>query len=302
MDLQNDKTGGGLKLAEIPPFVPKEAKVPGKVTKIPSLMRLSPLSPPHVPRPPPPRPPAPRPRPKPPQPMISPRDHGATPEKDRAKGGSRRWSVVAKEVLLDNILALSKKRSKNQDPLLHALSMNHDLIELEDEDKNKKWYNRTGVKRKLIALGIVAFLLLSTTFLLRKEVTLEETAQSLKKTQVSNRRKISAVIGIELGLLVANGFAAHRAVKIASAWRRARIGDIVSKTKATINVITHPPPFLRPLLAPIQLVIKHTRPLMKVANKVNGKIKERAERAAAKFEKRRLYFINEAAPPINQNI
>ena len=40
---------------------------------------------------------------------------------------------------------------------------------------------------------------------------------------------------------------------------------------------------------------------MRVANKVNGKLKERAERAAAKFEERRLLFINEAMPPPNIN-
>ena len=177
MDLKEQQPPMKLELAEIPPFQPK-AKVPGKVTKIPSSMRLAPLSrptPPHVPRPPPPRPPAMRPGPKPPETTVLPMAHGATPKK---KSG-RRWSQVLTDSLLNSI---AMKR----------------INELEEDEKNKKWYNRKGVKRRLIALGIVVFLLLSTTFLLRKEVTLEETAISLKKSQVSNRRKISAVIGIEL--------------------------------------------------------------------------------------------------------
>ena len=49
---------------------------------------------------------------------------------------------------------------------------------------------------------------------------MEETAQKLATGQRTNKRQISAVIGIELGLLMANGFAAHRAAKIGERTRR----------------------------------------------------------------------------------
>ena len=72
----------------------------------------------------------------------------------------------------------------------------------------------------------------------------------------------------------------------------------MSRTRATIDVITHPPKVLRPVLAPIQLFIKHTRPMMRMVMKVKEKVGKRAEIAAAKFETRRLYFVNEAVLPI----
>ena len=58
---------------------------------------------------------------------------------------------------MNNIAALRKhQQEKNtNDPLLHALSMNHDLIDLEEDEEAVKWYNRRGVKRKLIALAVV---------------------------------------------------------------------------------------------------------------------------------------------------
>ena len=125
-----------------------------------------------------------------------------------------------------------------------------------ESEASKKWYNRKGVKRKLTALALVLFLITSVSFLLRKEVKLEKTASDLHAGQTKNKRQIAAVISIELGLLAVNGFAAHRAIKITKAWRAARIGDIVSKTKATINVITHPPKILRPVMAPFQLTLR----------------------------------------------
>ena len=187
---------------------------------------------------------------------------------------------------------LDEKQKK--DPLLHMLSMNHDLVEdFSESEASKKWYNRQGVKRKLTALGIVLFLIASTMFLLRKEVKLEKTADTLRSGQTKNKRQIAAVISIELGLLTLNGFAAYRAVKITKAWRAARIGDIVSKTKATINVITHPPKVLRPIMAPFQLTMRRSRPIMRVLMKLKGKIEKRAEIAAREFEKRRTLFTNE---------
>lgn len=101
--------------------------------------------------------------------------------------------------------------------------------ELGEGGEVKGWWNRKGFKRSLTLLGIVVLLVFTTMFLLRKEIQNEKTAEKLTKTTRSNKRQIAAVVGIELGLLGANAFAAKRVIKITQAWRRARIGDVISK-------------------------------------------------------------------------
>lgn len=157
------------------------------------------------------------------------------------------------------------------------------------------WWNKTGrkgFKRSFVLLGIVALLVFATMFLLKKEIQIEKTAVQLTKSTRSNKRQIAAVVGIELGLLGANAFAAKRVIKITQAWRRARIGDVISKTKATIDVVTHPPPYMRPITAPFQLFLRFSKPARVLGGNVKKLLQIRAARAALEWEKRKALFTN----------
>jgi hypothetical protein len=157
------------------------------------------------------------------------------------------------------------------------------------------WWNKTGkkgFKRSFTLLGIVALLVFATMFLLKKEIQIEKTAVQLTKTTRSNKRQIAAVVGIELGLLGLNAFAAKRVIKITQAWRRARIGDVISKTKATIDVVTHPPPYMRPIIAPFQLFMRFSKPARVLGGNLKKHLQTRAARATLEWEKRKALFTN----------
>ncbi len=197
----------------------------------------------------------------------------------------RRFTNVLRSVIVDRF------RAKRKDTILDLLSL--ESIKDDKEEMSKPWYTRTGMKRKGIALSIVVFLLLATTFLLRKEVKLEAKTAAIASGQKSNRRQIVGVIAVETMLLSANGFAAYRVVKISRAIRNSSVAGVISKTKTVIRVITHPPPVLRPIMAPFQLALKGAKPIFRTVHRVQEALKRRAVRMALKLEERRHLFVND---------
>ncbi|GMI18902.1 hypothetical protein TeGR_g14831 [Tetraparma gracilis] len=154
-------------------------------------------------------------------------------------------------------------------------------------DAKQPWYNRRGVKRKMLALLVIAGLLLTSAFLLRKESRLEDTYQQTRKT---TKRQMVAVIAIEAALITVNVVAAKRVVRITQAWRKARIGEVIQKSKDVINVFTHPPPALRPVVAPFQLAAKLMRPAIKQGVRFRTFLEGKAKIAARKYEAKRMLF------------
>ena len=128
--------------------------------------------------------------------------------------------------------------------------------------------------------------------LLAKEFQIEKTATQLSRGQRSQKQKIAAVICIELGLLGANAFAARRVVTIHKAWRKAKIGEVITKTKATINIVTNPPPFMAPIIAPFQLFFRAMKPFTVIGLAMKDEIQKRGALAAMKWDRRKIYFTN----------
>jgi hypothetical protein len=133
----------------------------------------------------------------------------------------------------------------------------------------------------------ILFLLSTSLFLLSKEKTIEST---LKTTRITTSRQFIAVGAVELLLLSVNVIAAKRIIRITQAWRAARIGDVIMKGRAAIDVIAHPPPVLRAFMAPFQLLRKHTVPLRSKLGLVHSFVKRKAASAALRYEKKRMLF------------
>lgn len=93
-----------------------------------------------------------------------------------------------------------------------------------------------------------------------------------------------------MALVSANIFAAKRVIKITQAWRNARIGDVIQKTRTAVNIIKHPPPRLRVFAAPFQILGSVVRPVVKAVGRVRGVLEEKAKLTAGRYEMRRMLF------------
>ena len=104
------------------------------------------------------------------------------------KQKSRRLTNLIRSAFLDSFHTIQK--NKPTDPLLDVLSLSDT-----GSDASLPWYNRRGVKRKMVSLFIILFLIFTTMFLLRKETTMES---SMKQTRKTTKRQLVAVGVIEV--------------------------------------------------------------------------------------------------------
>jgi hypothetical protein len=65
---------------------------------------------------------------------------------------------------------------------------------------------------------------------------------------------------------------------------------VIQKSKDVINVFTHPPPALRPVVAPFQLAAKLMRPAIKQGVRFRTFLEGKAKIAARKYEAKRMLF------------
>jgi len=56
--------------------------------------------------------------------------------------------------------------------------------------------------------------------------------------------------------------------------------------------VTHPPPYMRPIIAPFQLFSKYTKPARVAGGRIKENIQARAARAAVEWDKRKAMFTN----------